>query len=83
MSYLWPEPFDLSNIASAPAGTQAASLDIKQAYHNSPILPQHKAYLVSFWEGSVYVGHIAVEGLAMAGGIQGCLANAMLDILHH
>src|SRR6266481_5779649 len=62
---------------------QVASLDIEQAYHNSPILPRHKAYLASFWEGSIYVGHVAVEGLATAGGIQGSLADAMLDILCH
>ena len=59
------------------------SLDIERAYHNSLILPRHKAYLASFWEGSIYVGHVAVEGLATAGGIQGCLANAMLNILCH
>ena len=66
-----------------PAGTQAASLDIECAYHNSPILPWLKAYLASFWEGSIYVGPVVVEGLATAGGIQGCLADAMLDILCH
>ena len=66
-----------------PSGTQAASLDIECAYHNSSILPWHKVYLASFWEGSIYVGHVTVEGLATAGGIQGCLADAMLDILCH
>jgi len=70
-------------IATAPPGTQAASLDIERAYHNSPIAPRHKPYLAVSWNGSIYVGHVAVEGLATAGGIQGCPADALLDILHH
>ena len=72
-----------SKITSVPAGVQAMYPDIKWAYHNSPILPQHKVYLSSFLEGSGYVGHIMVEGRNKAGGIQGYLADAMLNILHH
>jgi len=70
-------------IASAPEGTQAASLDIEHAYHNSPIIPQHKPYLAMSWNDSIYVGHVAVEGLTTAGGIQGNAADALLDILRH
>ena len=68
-------------VASTPPGMQAASLDIENAYHNSPILPIHKPYLAVSWNDSIYVGHVMVEGLAMAGGIQGCLADALLHIL--
>src|SRR5882724_6013149 len=70
-------------IASAPEGTQAASLDIEHAYHNSPIIPQHKPYLAMSWNDSIYVGHVAMEGLVTAGGIQGNAADALLDILRH
>jgi len=70
-------------VASTPPGTQAASLDIERAYHNSPIAPIHKPYLAVSWNDAIYVGHVAVEGLATAGGIQGCPADALLDILRH
>ena len=50
---------------------QAASLDIERAYHISPIVPIHKPYLAVLWQEKIYVRHVAVEGLAMAGGIQG------------
>jgi len=33
-------------VASAPVGTQGASLNIEWAYHNSPIAPTHKPYLL-------------------------------------
>jgi len=35
------------------------------------------------WNTSIYVGHVAIEGLATANGIQGNVAKALLDILHH
>ena len=60
---------------------QAVSLDIKWAYHNSPITPHHKPYLTVLWNGYIYIG--PVEGFATVGGIQGCLADTLLDILHH
>ena len=65
-----------------PPGTQASSLDIERAYHNSLIVPIHKPYLATSWQDKIFVGHIVVEGLATAGGIQGTLADALLDILH-
>jgi len=68
---------------TAPPGTQASSLNIEWAYHNSPIAPHHKPYLAISWEGSIYNGHIAIEGLATASGIQGCPADLLLDILCH
>ena len=70
-------------VTSAPPGTQTASLDIEQAYHNSLIAPVHRPYLTVSWNDTVYIGHVTVEGLAMAGGIQGCPAGALLDILQH
>ena len=73
----------LSKVASAPEGTQVASLDIEHAYHNSPIIPHHKPYLAMCWNNSIYVGHVAVEGLMTAGGIQGNAVDALLDILWH
>jgi len=62
-------------------GTQAASLDIAKAYRNSPITPTNKKYLCVYWKDSVYIQHIAIEGLATAGGIQGSVADATVAIL--
>jgi len=70
-------------VASAPVGTQAAYLDIEQAYHNSPIALKHKPYLAVSWNDNIYVGHCAVEGLVTAGGIQGCPADALLYLFHY
>ena len=36
-----------------------------------------------FWRGGVYVQHVAIEGLAIAGSIQGNIADAALAILKH
>src|SRR5882724_1832226 len=70
-------------ITSAPLGTQAASLDIERAYHNSPIAQIHKPYLAVPWHDNIYVGNVVVEGLATAGGIQGTPFDTLLDILLH
>ncbi len=70
-------------IAACPEGTEAASLDIAKAYCNSPILPNHKKYLPVYWRDRVYVQHVAIEGLATAGGIQGTVADACLQILEY
>jgi len=35
------------------------------------------------WNNSIYVRHVAVEGLATAGRIQGNTVDALLDILWH
>jgi len=35
------------------------------------------------WNGSIYVQHVTIEGLAMAGGIQGNVADATLTILKY
>ena len=66
-----------------PPGTQAASLDIERAYHNSLIAPIHKLYLAISWQENIYVGHVAVEGLATAGSIQGTPADALINIFQH
>src|SRR5882672_8253013 len=70
-------------VSSCPHGTKAASLDIAKAYRNSPIIPCHKKYLCMFWKGAVYVQHVSIKGLAMAGRIQGNVADAALAILRH
>src|SRR5882724_6368946 len=68
-------------LATCSPHMEATSLDIAKAYRNSPILPSHKKYLCVYWKGGVYVQHIAVEGLATAGGIQGTIVDATVALL--
>src|SRR5882724_3394254 len=68
-------------LATCSPHTDTASLDIAKAYCNSPISPSHKKYLCMYWKNNVYVQHIAIEGLATAGGIQGTIANATVKLL--
>jgi len=68
-------------LATCPSNMEAASLDIAKAYRNSPIIPAHKKYLCVYWKEFVYVQHVAIEGLSTAGGIQGTVADATIDIL--
>jgi len=70
-------------VASCPENTEAASLDVAKAYQISPISPDHKKYLCIFWKGAVYVQHVAIKGLATAGGIQGNIPDATLAILKY
>ena len=71
----------LPQIATCPPGTEVASLDLTKAYWNSPILHGHKKYLPIQWHDHVFVQHVAIEGLATAGGIQGTVADMCLAIV--
>src|SRR5882724_3542878 len=63
-----------------PPSSQGTCLDIVSAYHNSLLLPAHKAYVVSMWQGLIYVDHCTMEGLSSAGNIQGALTDALIKI---
>ena len=76
-------PVILVQVSSCPVGTQAATLDIVQAYRCSPIAPLHKKYLAFHWNDGIFVQHNVIEGLAPAGGIQGAPADACIAILAH
>src|SRR5882724_7684706 len=67
---------------TCPPNTKAATLDMVQAYRNSPIIPEHKKYLAVCWWDEIYIQHNAVEGLSSAGSIQGMPADACIEILH-
>ena len=70
-------------VAACPAGSQAATRNIVQAYHCSPLAPCHKKYIVFHWNNNFYVQHNVIEGLAPARGIQGAVADACIAILNH
>lgn len=69
-------------IASAPLDTQAASLNMVKAYRNPPILPSNKCYLPVFWWDYVWPDHNDPFGLTLASGIQGMVADALVDVCH-
>jgi hypothetical protein len=70
-----------SQLLTAPPGTQAACMDIQKAFRNSPVLPAHKHYIALHWRGGYPIDHVLPFGLATAGGIQGTVADAIVDIL--
>lgn len=69
-----------SIIAWAPPGTQAASLDIEAAYCGIPILPDHKRFLVVMFNDQLFLDHVLPFGLSPASGLQGEVADAVIDI---
>lgn len=68
-------------VSSAPSGTQAATLDIEAAYRTIPVWPAHKRFLVVSFEGFFWIDHTFPFGLTTAGGVQGHVADATVDIL--
>src|SRR5882724_11355707 len=66
---------------TCPPYTEAATLDMVQAYRNSPIILEHKKYLAVCWQDKIYIQHNTVEGLSSAGSIQGTPTNACIEIL--
>src|SRR5882724_5373637 len=60
---------------------QVETLDMIQAYRNSPIIPAHKKYLAVCWQDGIYVQHNTIEGLSSEGRIQGTPADTCIEIL--
>jgi len=58
-------------VASAPPGTQAATLDIEAAYRTIPVWPHHKRFLVVEVDGQLFIDHVFLFGLATAGVFKG------------
>ena len=82
LSYITYSFHFLSQIANCPPGTQGVCPDISKAYQNSPILPKHKPYILVKWNGDIYVKHCAVFGLAPSGGIQGTVADVLINVFN-
>jgi hypothetical protein len=70
-----------SQVSSAPPGTQAATLDIEAAYRTIPVWLPHKKFLVVGFEGFFWIDHTFPFSLTTAGGVQGNVADATVDIL--
>lgn len=69
-------------MATAPPGTQAATLNIEAAYRTVPVWPPHKCFLVVKVDGSFFIDHTFPSRLATTGGVQGNIVDTTVDILH-
>jgi hypothetical protein len=73
--------FPSSQIALAPPGTQACTLDIEKFHRSCPVLPSHKPWLVLQGKpGEFYIDHNYPFGAACASSNAGMIANAVVDI---
>ena len=68
-------------IALAPPGTQACTLDIAKFHRTCPVLPSHKPWLVvQGLPGQFFIDHAHPFGAACASSNAGMIANAVVDI---
>jgi hypothetical protein len=68
-------------VIDAPAGTEAATLDVDSAFRCCPIIPSQQQNFVIHWDDSYYVDHNAPFGATSAGGVFGRVADAKSAIL--
>ncbi|KAF7302511.1 hypothetical protein HMN09_00885500 [Mycena chlorophos] len=69
-----------SQIANAPPGTQAMSLDISKFHRTVPILPAHKKWFVVRGPRGYYIDHCAPFGGSGSSGNASKIATAIEDI---
>jgi len=70
-----------TQIAVAPPGTQACTLDIAKFHCTCPVLPSHKPWLVlQGCTGAFFIDHDHPLGAACASSNAGMVTNAALDI---
>jgi hypothetical protein len=70
-------------IALAPPGTQACTLDIAKFHRTCPVLPSHKPWLVVQGRPNEFlIDHVHPFGAACASSNAGMIANAVVDIWH-
>ena len=71
----------ITQVALAPIGTQACTLDIAKFHRTCPVLPDHKPFIVvQGHEGEFYVDHTHPFGAASASSNAGMIGNAIVDI---
>jgi hypothetical protein len=69
-------------VANAPPGTQAATMDVEGAYRTIPIKPDHKRYIVLRFHDEYYIDHDTPFGAGSAHGLQGEVGDATVDIFY-
>lgn len=76
--------FSYPQVATAPPGAQAATLDVDSAVRSVPILPAHKPFLtIQVDDDEFYIDHACPFGIASGPGLQGQPMDALVDILRH
>ena len=66
----------------APVNTQAATLDVDATFHHCFIKPSQQCNFVIHFNGLCYIDHVAPFSTASTGFAFGCVADAMMAILH-
>lgn len=69
-----------AQIAHAPPGAQAMTLDIAKFHRTCPIYPEHKPWFVLQGPSGFYVDHVCPFGCASSSSNAGMIANAGMDI---
>jgi len=68
-------------VALAPSGTQACTLDIAKFHRTCPVLPDHKPWLVvQGQDNEFFIDHTHPFGAACASSNAGMIGNAIVDI---
>lgn len=57
-------------------------MDVEGAYRTIPVHPASKRFLIIKWKGKYYLNHDVPFGLNIAHGLQGEVADAIIDLLH-
>ena len=68
-------------VIDAPAGSEAATLDVDAAFRCCPITPSQQCNFIVQWDDSYYIDHNAPFGATSAGGVFGRVADAKSAIL--
>ena len=68
-------------VINAPAGSEAATLDVDAAFRCCPITPSQQRNFIVCWEDSYFIDHNAPFGATSAGGVFGRVADAKSAIL--
>jgi len=71
----------MQQIALAPSGTQACTLDIEKFHRTCLVLPSHKPWLVvQGLPSQIFIDHAHPFGAACASSNAGMIANAIVNI---
>ena len=69
-------------VANAPPGTQAATMDVEGAYRTIPVKPDHKRHIVLRFRDEYFIDHNVPFGTGSAHGLQGEVGDATVDIFY-
>ncbi|KAF7324545.1 hypothetical protein MKEN_00495700 [Mycena kentingensis (nom. inval.)] len=71
---------NIEQVANAPEGTQAMTLDIAKFHRTCPIHPEHKRWFVVQDDRGFFIDHDCPFGCSSSSSNAGRIANAIMDI---